>query len=529
MKKMLAISVFLVTSVLSLVGCGSNEKKKSESDSDSMKIVFFDKNSKSSKFDDRIAKIVEEKTGVQVEIQNPSGDPEEKLSLLLSSNHYPDIVLMGLGSDNLNKYINSGALIELDDLIDEKMPNVKEMYGDTLKKARHTDGHNYYLPNWYSSDLKQDAVDGWLFKYDIMVDLVGKERADSAEPFTQEELIQLLRDFKEKYPEINGKESIAITGNADNMLFLQKIKGMFGIKSRYEKDGSLYWDVRDPEYINMLKFTNQLYREGLLDSEWVSMKEQTLTQKLSSGNVFGTIAAWWDPGQANEKLQAEGGDEAQYVGYMAVGDGLKIEDTTYSSLDSLGWDAIGITDNCKNLDAATKLVDFLSSREGQNLLMWGVEGEDYDVVDGEFIPKKEVADLFLKDSQAAIKETGITRWTWFVTTDPPTDKSYMRLSDYEGKQTFTAKMADKNMISPTWDTSYTNNLSPEGSSPEGLKEQKVKDVYNQSIASIVNASSEKEVEKLYKKLISDMEAAGMKDVEDVISKNYKERMELWGE
>src|SRR5699024_2099802 len=151
-------------------------------------------------------------------------------------------------------------------------------------------------------------------------------------------------------------------------------------------------------------FTNELYREGILDSEWVSMKEQTLTQKLSTGSVFGTIAAWWDADQANETLKAEGGDEAQYVGYTALADGVSLEEATYNGRNSLGWDAIGITDNVKNIDAATKLVDFLASREGQNLLMWGVEGEDYDVVDGEFIPKAEVADLFLKDGQAAIKE-----------------------------------------------------------------------------------------------------------------------------
>lgn len=531
MKRLLSITTALLASVTLLMGCSNDDKKKekTEDDSESMTVTVFDKNSKSSKFDDRIAKIVEEKTGVKVEIQNPTGDPDEKLSLLLSSNDYPDIVLMELGSDNLNKYINSGAFIELDELIEEKMPNVKEMYGNILNKTRHTDGHNYYLANWYNKELIPDPVDGWLFKYDIMVDLVGKERADSPEPFSEDELLALFKEFKEKYPEIDGKESIALTGNADNMAFFRKIKGMFGIKQVYEKDNNIYWDVKDPQFIKMLHFTNELYREGILDSEWVSMKEQTLTQKLSTGSVFGTIAAWWDAGQANDTLKAEGGDEAQYVGYTALADGVSLEEATYNGRNSLGWDAIGITDNVKNIDAATKLVDFLASREGQNLLMWGVEGEDYDVVDGEFIPKAEVADLFLKDGQAAIKETGISRWTWFVTGEPPTPTSTVRLSGYEGNKTFTAQKAKTNLISPMWDTAYMDNLSPEGSTPEGLKEQKVKDVYNQSIAAIINAESAEKVDELFTKLLDDMENAGMSDVEKIYTENYQARMKLWGE
>ena len=105
----------------------------------------------SREFDDRIAKELMKRTGVKVEVVNPTGDPAEKLSLMLAGKDYPDIVLMDRGSDIVNKYIEAGALVNLSEHMD-KMPNVKEMYGDTLNKIRYKDGNNYYLANWYGYD-----------------------------------------------------------------------------------------------------------------------------------------------------------------------------------------------------------------------------------------------------------------------------------------------------------------------------------------------------------------------------------------
>lgn len=128
---------------------------------------------------------------------------------MLTGQNYPDIVLMDRGNDIVNRYIEAGALLPLNDLIDEYGPDVKEMYGETLNKSRYTDGKNYYLNNWYGED--PDPVAGVLMRYDYLCEIVGKDRADSDEPFTQEEYIDICKKFKELHPTIDGKESIAIT------------------------------------------------------------------------------------------------------------------------------------------------------------------------------------------------------------------------------------------------------------------------------------------------------------------------------
>ena len=65
-------------------------------------------------------------------------------------------------------------------------------------------------------------------RYDILCELVGQERADSDEPFTEQEFVDLCRQFKEKYPEIDGKESIAVTLDAESTNYDGTIRGMYG-------------------------------------------------------------------------------------------------------------------------------------------------------------------------------------------------------------------------------------------------------------------------------------------------------------
>ena len=107
-------------------------------------ISFFDKNSGTRTFDDPVALELMNRTDVTINLISPTGDPAEKLSLMLAGQDYPDIVLMDRGSDIVNQYIEAGALIDLSQYWD-KLPNVVEMYGDTLNKTRYTDGGNYYL------------------------------------------------------------------------------------------------------------------------------------------------------------------------------------------------------------------------------------------------------------------------------------------------------------------------------------------------------------------------------------------------
>lgn len=532
-KGMLAIA--LVATVLS--GCGGNQNAASstngkDTNTDStapITLTWFDKNTGDA-FDNPVAKAITEKTGVKVEVQQPTGNPIEKLNLMLASNDLPDVVMLDRGSDIMNKYIASGAVIPLNDLIDQYGPHIKEMYGDTLKKTRSDDGKNYYLANWYG--LEKYPVFGFFMRMDIMKELGAGDKVSNGEPFTAEEFENSLVKFKEEYPTIDGKDSIPMTLNGENIGSVTgTLKGMFGMMPYYEVGGELKKDIRDPKYLEMVKFLNSLYRKGLLDKEWATLKTKQFEQKLSTGNVFATAEALWNVGNANTVLRSAEKDPAkqdehQFYQYKVLAPGVAADQTTYGPKSSLGWDGVAITRSNKDPIRTIKMMDYLASEEGQYLLMWGIEGKDWDMKDGKHVPKQEVLDAFKKNWDEAARTTGIRKWTWMIKNGPGADGTPYDLIGRFSTDAVT-DLAIKNLADTSYDTAPYDSLGTAGGTTEAIMETKVNDTANKYFLKMALAPSEDQVTELYNQMMKEAESAGLSKIETIYTDNYKKRLELW--
>ena len=485
-------------------------------------LSFFDKNSGVRTFDDPVALELMKRTGVNLQLESPSGDPGEKLSLMLAGQNYPDIVLMDRGSDIVNQYIEAGALVNLSDYLDQ-MPNVVEMYGDTLNKTRYTDGNNYYLSNWYGYD--PDPVNGFIARYDYMIELVGQERADSDEPFTYSEMVQLLKDFKEAHPESTAPLVIGDPGNGNiNSLFA----GMNHVYNYYVTDDKkLHFIVRDPGCRNAMAQMNELFREGLLDPEWTSNNAELRNQKLSNDGVLAYAGAYWDTWTPSAAVMATGNENGEYLAYKVINDDEEDPAIPLAGRSSLGWDAIGITTNCKNIEAAVKFIDYCASQEGQDLLLWGIEGQDWEFVDGVRTPIGDIVERYQADPANVVNDTGITKWTWFVKNDVhPDDGTTCRI--WFNEKDRSATFAYRNLTDGYYDVAEYANLEPAGSSIEALQYQSVLDQFNRYYPQIVNAPTAEESSRLYDEMVDAMEGAGMARIEEDMTERYFERLELWG-
>lgn len=464
------------------------------------------------------------RTGIEIEMMGVSGGSgEDKAALMLAGKDYPDMVLLPIDGQLGDKYIESGAFINLTEHMD-KMPNVVEMYGDNLNKTKYKDGNNYWLASYYGIS-PTDVVYAVNLRYDWMCELVGKERADSDEPFSTTELIDLLKKFKEKYPEVDGKETIPLTVWAD--FYIRGVLGMYGVKVCYvDEAGDVHYEFKDPKFLEAMHFYNQLYREGLLDPEWLSNNQELFKQKTNVGNVFGTIGAWYD---ANcDDLKKREGEDAEYRAYKVYAEGVDPNALTLSGRSSRGADIMGVTDNCKNVDAACKLLDFLASPEGQDLMLWGVEGETYTKEGDKYIPNEEYMEkLTTMDREQLAEETGVGRWPYCVKketfhTDGSTGRIEEMLLDAKTAQ------ARRNLAGTQYDKSEFDNLTPAGNTPAGLKAQKIADIQNEMYAKMVNASSEAEVDELYDTMIQRMTDAGLEEVEEAMNETYQNRLVEWG-
>ncbi|MFC4101510.1 extracellular solute-binding protein [Paenibacillus xanthanilyticus] len=498
---------------------GANETTKP---SEPITLTFFDQNTGEA-FTNPVAQEIMKRTGVKVEIQQPTGNPAEKLNLMLASGDLPDIILMSRGGDLVNKYIAAGAIIPLNELLDKYGPDVKSQYGDILKQTRHTDGKNYYLSNWYGLD--NDPVFGVQMRKDILKAL-APDKADGGQPFTTDEFEALLRSYKEKYPTVDGKSSIPLTLNGENMgAVLGTFKGMWGMKTYFEDNGTLKFDVKDPKYREMILYMNKLYRDGLIDKEWAVSKTQTWEQKIANGIVFSTPAAYWDLGNANGALKKAGGADSQLFAYKVVAPGVDPAKTTFGPRSPLGWDAIAITKNNKHPEETMKFINYLASEEGQYLLMWGLEGTNWDMKDGKHVPREELLNGLKEDWAATTKSTGVRYWTWFVKNGAGSDGTPYDIGRYNRGEV--DQMAIKNLLDSVWDTSPFDNLGPEGGTPESLNYQKIQDIMKQSLTKIIIAGSEADANAGFDAMLAAMKAAGDEKVEAVINDNYNKRLELW--
>ncbi len=484
-------------------------------------ISIFNSHGTVSDFTDPVAEAIKERTGFTVEYIDGAGAVEEKLNLMLSGQTYPDIVYLDSASAVRKAYEEAGALVDMKDLIEQHGPDIKKMYGDLLVRFESADGGIYGLGDWY--DLDPDPNVMVMIKYDLLVDVAGKERADDHEtPFSQEEFIQLLKDYQAKYPDgtpisVQGKEW-------DVTMF----NGMFGVVEYYTANSRIEHKVKDPQFKEMIRFINQIYREGLLDKDWVTLGWDQLEEKITQGNTFCTVDSNWIASRPNQALRISDGEDADFRSYKVVGEGVTAEQTTYNSRNTLGWGDWCITTNCEDPVAAMEFCNFMASEEGQYLTLWGVEGEHWEYVEGKHKPIQEFLDAYRADTAATGRATGVRKYRMFVKngfgedgTPYDMDAKYEPSIDWQW-----AYMASAD--TDLYDNSYYAGLEPAGSTPEGLIAQKVKDIYSEYVPKMVNAATEEESMSQYDAMISDMEGAGLEKLEDVMTETYLEKMERWG-
>ncbi|RJX39574.1 extracellular solute-binding protein [Paenibacillus pinisoli] len=529
-KRMIMAALLACTMLMSACSTGDkneNVPKGGEATGTTNKpitLTLFDKNV-GDPFTNPVAKEITERTGVFIEIQQPTGNPDEKLNLMLVSGDLPDIAVIDRREATMNKYIAGKALIPLNDLIEEHAPNIKARYGDVLSKSVYEDGKNYYLNNWYGLDPDPNwAIN---MRMDILEEFGYGERALAGDSFTQDEFLDLLRKFKEKYPTVDGNPSIPMTVNADHMpTIIGSFKAMYGMKTYYEKDGRLEFIVRDPRYLEMIKFINTLYTEGLLDREWGINKAQNYEQKTVSGRVFATAGGIVN--DANTAFRAKYGEDTNqlFYGFKVTAPGVDPAETTFGPRSSLGWDGIGITVANEHPVETIKFLDFLASEEGQYLLMWGKEGMNWNMENGVHVPTQEALDSIRADWQEFSKTTGARKWTWMIRNGLGEDGTPYDLM-FRYNRDNVNEHALKSMEGSTWDTALYDDLGPKGGSPDALSEQKIKDIIDNSFSSMVYANSQSEIDGMYAKMIAELEANNAVKIEDIYTANYKVRMDLY--
>jgi putative aldouronate transport system substrate-binding protein len=319
MKRKAWVMLLISVLVLSLIaGCSGNnavsnvnDKKKEEDESSTpaasnenneekptIKILGFYANLDPN--DDPLLKEIEEKTGYKVEYSMlPQDNPSEKLNLEVASGTNYDILI--LDPDQFRQLASQGALMPLDDLIEQHGKNMSEVILQDSWDLTNIEGKTYGIPQ---KNERATVNGGMVIRQDLL------DQAGLSKPETLEDFHNMLQTFKEEYPDM-----IPMTGSGMEYL---PILSAFGLGTDWtEVNGELVPRIKMPGMKDYLTFMRDLYNDELLDQDLGINQGATRDEKFAGGKAAVTDHSWNNNPKVKQALIENNPDATlSYVGAL---------------------------------------------------------------------------------------------------------------------------------------------------------------------------------------------------------------------
>ncbi|NLJ73949.1 MAG: extracellular solute-binding protein [Firmicutes bacterium] len=541
MKRIIPLSLCL----LLIVGLIGTNVLAAENDPLVLTMFSGDINPDDTGFEDPIAKKITEATGVKLKMEYPVGEYEQKVTLMIASGEYPDLIF----HKNAGPFVEAGAFIDLTPYIEEYGENIKDLYGPYLNRLRYSiDDPSIYFLGSFGVGSKTWDVSGVQLQHAVAKEL-GYPKME-----TVQDLEEALKAYIEKYPTINGQPTIGLSLLADDWRFLITVTNQAVFATGGPDDGEWYIDPETyeavlhhtrPEEREYFRWLNHMNDIGLLDPESFIQKYDQYLAKIASGRVLALTDARWQYEQAEQALRQAGMFERTYGSYpIVLNENFRradLQDPGYSA----GW-GIGITVDCKDPVAAFKFLDWMASDEAQILNNWGIEGVNYEVIDGKRVIPPEEMNRRLNDPTYR-KTTGVglyvypfpqrgdglldpTGNTYTITTpdyikDRYSDVEREVLSAYGVEMWMELFPQQEELPIKTWGAAW-QIPTPEDPKYQ-MAWQRIQDIIKRRIPEAILASPE-QFDAIYDKMLAEIDDAGLAYVEEKFNELLQNRLKHWG-
>ena len=389
-KKFISMGLAVLLS-LSLVACKDGENGKTGANTGEMpeKLKIYaplSSNTAKAGAEDRGAlqmyKTAEEKTGCKVEWISPNPAAAiEQFNLMVAGGDLPDLIQTtwyGV-SGGIQRWVDDGVIVKLSDYSDY-MPNLKKIIDERPEIAAqfvYDDGSFYYAP-YIRYDKQLLTYVGPMIREDWL-DKLGLKM-----PTNVDEFYTVLKAFKTQDPNGNGKnDEIPLSGRGGDSWSSgvgNIVQAFNTYYSYYIKDGKVTHGMLEPEMKEALEFLAKLYKEGLIDPDYMTSDMDNFDAKISNDR----IGFFYDVQPSRfYNIMNDGTRKISAVPYF---DGLSFH-TNY--MNNLAANSVAITTKCKNPSGAAKWLDWFYSEEGIQAGNYGVKGKTYDVVDGKNVLNRD--------------------------------------------------------------------------------------------------------------------------------------------
>ncbi len=422
MKKKQMLAALMGVAMLStlLAGCGGGDKEGSSEEGGVKEFTaFFAVPGTEINDDNEIQQKIAEITGAKCKETWLTGQTaEEAVGTMIAGGEYPDFID---GGDGMAQLYDAGALVALDDYIDD-YPNIKEYLTDQeWDKLRQEDGHIYWIQQFQNIYGEEKATIHSDEAFWIQTRVL--EWAGYPEVKTMDQYFDLIEAYQEANPTMeDGTENIPYTILCEDWRYFC-LENAPQFLDGYPNDGSV---IVDPDELKVIDYNttptavkyfqklNEEYHKGIVDPESFTQTYDEYIAKLSTGRVLGMIDQWWDFAyNVNDSLKQQGLDE-QGCDYVPLP--ITIEEGIQNQWHCSGSvlneaSGLAITTSCEDVEGALQFINDLLSQEVHDLRYWGVEGEDYEVDENGLFYRTE--EQRLKASDTAYKASHLCTYSYF--------------------------------------------------------------------------------------------------------------------
>lgn len=422
MKKKQMLAALMGVAMLStlLAGCGGGDKEGSSEEGGVKEFTaFFAVPGTEINDDNEIQQKIAEITGAKCKETWLTGQTaEEAVGTMIAGGEYPDFID---GGDGMAQLYDAGALVALDDYIDD-YPNIKEYLTEQeWDKLRQEDGHIYWINQFQNIYGEEKATTHNDEAFWIQTRVL--EWAGYPEVKTMDQYFDLIESYQEANPTMeDGTENIPYTILCEDWRYFC-LENAPQFLDGYPNDGSV---IVDPDELKVIDYNttptavkyfqklNEEYHKGIVDPESFTQTYDEYIAKLSTGRVLGMIDQWWDFAyNVNDSLKQQGLDEqgCDYVPLpITIEEGIQNQWHCSGSVLNVS-SGLAITTSCEDVEGALQFIDDLLSQEVHDLRYWGVEGEDYEVDENGLFYRTE--EQRLEASDTAYKASHLCTYSYF--------------------------------------------------------------------------------------------------------------------
>lgn len=344
--------------------------------------------------DTRLKEKIAEYTGASAQIEFLGGQtPEEKIEAIIQTGEYPDFIN---GADASSMLIEAGALIPLEDYLEDYPELYSYLTLRQWESLRKEDGHIYYIPPFgvIQGHNTQTMLSGEAFWIQKRV----LEWGGFPQVKTLDEYFDLIVSYLEAHPQSDGEPNIGFEILCDDWrYFCLENPAMF--LAGYPNEGCAIVDPKTqkaavydtiPEAKQYYQTLGRMYAKGVIDEETFTLSYSQYIDKISAGNVLGFVDQYWQIMDAQNSLYANGREDRTYVP-LAITANEGIEGKYNCTEPNLNTGAgLGISVDCGDVEGALQFLNDLLKPEVITLRYWGEEGVDYEVdAQGVFYRTKE--------------------------------------------------------------------------------------------------------------------------------------------